>query len=175
MRYLFCPNCGVRYAEKEKAIFYCFSCEKTLWLNSKPTASTIIVDGKKILLGKREYEPSKGKWDVIGGFLQYREHSEAGAKREAKEETGLDIKLVDFLGVFMDEYGEDKEATLNICYVAVVIGGTESPSDDIAELQWFDQSEIPENLAFENGRQMIEAWKQNVIKGLEKRTLDLLS
>jgi ADP-ribose pyrophosphatase YjhB (NUDIX family) len=118
----------------------------------------LIVDGRKLLLGKRRVEPSKGQWDVIGGFLEYGESPSAGAAREAKEETGLDVETHDFLGFFMDTYGSEKEATLNMCFVGTVVGGELTPGDDIAELRWFAISDIPKAIAFQNGRDMIDAW-----------------
>lgn len=107
-------------------------------------------------------EPSKGKWDVIGGFLNYGEHPEDGAVREAKEETGLDVQVTHQLGIFMDTYGIDEEATLNLCFIVKVIGGTEKANGDIAELRWFPIDEIPAEIAFDNGRRMIEEWKRQL-------------
>lgn len=96
---------------------------------------------------------------MIGGFLNYGEHPYDGAKREAKEETGLDVEIVDDLGIFMDVYGDGQEATLNMCFVARVVSGSMEANDDIEELRWFSVDEIPEDIAFENGKRMIEAWR----------------
>jgi len=160
MNYLFCPYCGAKYDNPDQTHPTCQICGKTFWQNSKPTASTLIVnDQNQILLGKRAGEPEKGNWDVIGGFLELGEDPQVGAIREAKEETGYDVEIVGDLGIFMDLYSDEKIPTLNIGYVAKVIGGTEQAQDDIAELKWFDQNSIPENTAFQNGRDMIEAWK----------------
>ncbi len=159
MLYLYCPNCGNKYskqAQKEK--FTCSKCNNVIYLNSKPTASTLIVDGDRVLLGKRRSEPEKGKWDVIGGFLEYAEHPEVGAKREAKEETGMDVEIERLLGIFMDEYGPDKYPTLNIVYIAKIISGEPIPGDDIEELKWFPSNELPNNVAFKNGRNMLKTW-----------------
>ena len=158
MVYQYCPKCGSKYEKSETTKFFCNKCGNIVYLNSKPTASTLIVDGNKVLLGKRRIEPKKGKWDVIGGFLEYSEHPEDGAKREAKEETGLDIEIEKLLGIFMDEYETDKYATLNICYVARVVGGEETPGDDIEELKWFEPTELPKDIAFKNGKDMLEEW-----------------
>lgn len=160
MQYTHCPFCGQQYRTSEAYHFHCHACGKHIWLNSKPTASTLIVDAEnRLLLGKRSVEPSKGKWDVIGGFLNYGEHPEDGAVREAKEETGLDVQVVRLLGMFMDTYGTDKEATLNMCFLVKVIKGIEKANDDIAELRWFSVDQIPPEIAFDNGRRMIEEWK----------------
>lgn len=131
-------------------------------MNSKPAASVLILDGEKILLGKRSIEPSKGKWDIIGGFLNYGEHPHEGAIREAKEESGLDIEITGYIGTFMDVYGENQEATLNMGFTSRIAGGEMLPNDDIAELKWFSAHHLPSDIAFENGKRMLDAWKSTL-------------
>jgi ADP-ribose pyrophosphatase YjhB (NUDIX family) len=160
MRYSYCPYCGSKYNNSEDNHFYCDACNKHVWLNSKPTASTLITNEKnQLLLGKRGIEPFKGKWDIIGGFLHYGEHPEHGAIREAREETGLEVELAHLLPMFTDIYDEDTVATLNISYIAKVIGGTEKANDDVAELRWFDADSIPSDLAFACADKMVATWK----------------
>jgi ADP-ribose pyrophosphatase YjhB (NUDIX family) len=163
MIYDYCPKCGGPYStQTENNKLFCLNCDVVTYLNSKPTASTLIIDGDKVLLGKRRSEPAKGKWDVIGGFLDYHEHPEVGAIREAKEETGLDVKVEKLLGIFMDEYGPDKYSTLNICYVVSVIGGNPIAGDDIEELKWFSSNQIPSDIAFKNGKDMLGIWQKTL-------------
>lgn len=162
MKYNFCPFCGTEYLNKGGNDHKCDACGETVYLNSKPTASVLITDGNKILLGKRGIEPSKGKWDIIGGFLNYGEHPHDGAVREAKEESGLDVEVTDYLGSFMDVYGKNEEATLNMCFATVIIGGEMQPNDDIVELKWFRADELPDEVAFNNGKQMLEVWKSSL-------------
>ena len=119
-------------------------------MNSHPTASAFIVENGKYIISKRAIEPKKGTYDVIGGFLNNGEHPEAGIIREFKEETGLTIKIIDLLGVYMDkyEYQGDLVSTLNFCYIAEIVKGKAKPQDDVASLYWFQISNTPENLAF---------------------------
>ena len=161
MDYKYCPRCGSQYDKRVGLQNYaCSNCKSVIYLNSKPTASAIIADGDSILLGKRRIEPSKGKWDVIGGFLNLGERPEDGAKREAKEETGLNIELERMLGFFMDTYETTGDKTLNICFVARVNGGVLKPGDDINELRWFSVDQIPKDLAFKNGVDMVNVWRK---------------
>jgi ADP-ribose pyrophosphatase YjhB (NUDIX family) len=163
MIYEYCPKCGSKCKDqKDASKFDCSNCGQTIYLNSKPTASTLIVDGNKVLLGKRSREPEKGKWDVIGGFVEYGEHPADAAVREAKEETGLDVKIEELLGIFMDVYGADKISTLNICYVVKVIGGSEKANDDINELKWFESDSLPDDIAFQNNRDMLNLWVKRI-------------
>ncbi|MCC7356780.1 MAG: NUDIX hydrolase [Candidatus Doudnabacteria bacterium] len=158
MIYEYCSKCGHKYDKTDTEMFICSKCKHIVYLNSKPTASTLIIDDDRILLGKRRNEPEKGKWDVIGGFLEYGEHPEDGAKREAKEETGLNVKIEKFLGIFMDEYGPDKISILNVGYIVTIADGEPVAGDDIEELQWFNYNELPTDIAFKNGREMLKAW-----------------
>jgi 8-oxo-dGTP diphosphatase len=164
MNYKFCFNCGARYSEFVQVGKYaCNACGFVFYKNSKPTASAIVVKDGKILLGKRRKDPFKGYWDVPGGFLELGEHPLDGVKRELKEETGLEIEVEEVLGFFMDKYGAGGDETLNISFVASIKDGTPRADDDITELAWFSVDEIPE-VAFENGKEMIRAYKNKISK-----------
>ena len=163
MNYKFCPKCGaslIRVMEHEYSRLQCSSCKFVFYQNSKPTASALIIDEDKVLLGRRNIEPSKGMWDIPGGFLEPGEHPEDGMRREIMEETGLQVKIVDMLGFIMDDYGEDKQPTLNICYIVKKASETERPGDDLEELKWFKISELPEEIAFKNGHEMLEKLRE---------------
>ena len=151
MNFSFCPKCGQSLATRpvdghERLV--CVSCGFIFYQNSKPTSSVLIVEQGRVLLVRRGIEPFKGWWDIPGGFLELGEHPEAGAIRETKEETGLLIEPVELLGVFMDCYGESGEHTLNLCYLAELIGGQPRPASDVTELQWFELDALPEKIAF---------------------------
>ncbi|MDD5627348.1 MAG: NUDIX hydrolase [Patescibacteria group bacterium] len=168
MLYKYCPKCGDLLTEKiigGRSRLQClkWKCKFIFHQNSKPTSSALILDGDKVLLGKRKIDPSKGMWDVIGGFLEPGEHPEKGMKREVREETGLKVEPTDMIGFFMDVY-DGSFPTMNICYTATVTGGKLKPGDDIEELRWFEISKLPKNIAFKNGREMLKQlirWHRN--------------
>ena len=58
----------------------------------------VIKSGKGILLSLRDIEPYKGSWHLPGGMVYKNEPVHHAAKRIAKKETGLDIKIKRFLG-----------------------------------------------------------------------------
>lgn len=167
MNYRYCPKCGgdLKEAflnEEKQPRLKCQKCDFIFYQNSKPTSSALIVAGGKILLGKRKINPAKGDWDIPGGFLEWGEHPEAGLRREIREELGVEIKIKNLLGIFMDTYGASGEATLNICYIAEIEHGEPCPADDLEESKWFDLNKLPENLAFKNGRDMFEALRKSL-------------
>ena len=163
MTYKFCPKCGnklINIKENNRVRLQCSNCKFVFYQNSKPTASALILDGDQVLLGKRNINPSKGMWDVPGGFLESREHPEDGMKREVLEETGLKVEIIAMTGIFMDKYGIDGDATLNICYTVKITGGKEKTGDDLEELRWFKIFKLPKKIAFKNGREMLNKLKE---------------
>ena len=68
--------------------------------NPTPTVDTIIQRDSRILLVKRKNDPFKGYLYFLGGFVNEGERVEDAAKREVKEETSLNIELLDILGVY---------------------------------------------------------------------------
>lgn len=107
-----------------------------------------------MLLARRAGEPFMGRWDIPGGFLEEGEHPLDALAREFQEETGLAIEPGEFLGVFMDWYGEPDtpglQSTLNLTWLARVVAGEPEPADDVAELRWFAPDDLPrpDELAF---------------------------
>jgi len=148
-KYKFCPYCGSPN-KKYKDYFVCTKCGKKVFMNSHPTASAFVIENGKYLISKRAINPKKGKFDALGGFLRNGEHPEAGIIREFKEETGLVIKILGLLGVYVDKYEYQKEFvyTLNFCYIAKILKGKPKPQDDVASLHWLPIGKIPEGIAF---------------------------
>lgn len=162
MQYQYCPKCGIKYSNTDNENLYkCESCLYVLHLNSKPTVSALIEAGNKVLLGTRKIEPSKGKWDIIGGFLEAFEDPEEGAKREALEETGLEVEIVDYLTCTVGayEYQNELVPTLNLIYRTKAVGGNLQPDDDVETLEWFDKDNLPSEMAFEGQLEVLQKWK----------------
>ena len=141
-----CPECGFR-----------------AWASSKTTACALVVDGGRVLLARRAGEPFRGYWDLPGGFLDEGEHPLDGLRRELREETGLDVEPAEFVGVWMDRYGdvEDSHATLNLYWTARVLGGEAGAADDVTELAWFAPDGLPPagELAFHIA-EVLATWRQ---------------
>lgn len=140
----------------------CGACGFVAYGHSDPTASAIVVDGEgRVLLARRAFEPYAGKWDLPGGFLDEGEHPLEAVRRELAEETGLEVEPLEFVGAWIDRYGDGDEApfTLNLYWTARVTGGTPSPADDVAELHWFRLDALPpeREIAFANVLQALRA------------------
>jgi ADP-ribose pyrophosphatase YjhB (NUDIX family) len=113
----------------------------------------------RVLLARRAVPPYRGWWDIPGGFLEADEHPEDGARREVHEETGLRVRLLRLLGVYLDRY--EGVRVLTFYYVARPVGGRERPADDAAELRWFAPEELPRQIAFPGHvRRVLADWRR---------------
>ena len=95
-------------------------------------AADIIIEYKdgSIALVKRKNPPFKGQWSLPGGKLDGNETIEQTAIREAKEETGLDIKLTGILGVYSKPGRDPRGRYVSVVFRAEVLGGEPLAGDD---------------------------------------------
>lgn len=113
----------------------------------------------KILLVERKNEPFKNDWALPGGFLEDEEPLEEGAKRELKEETGLQIFEVYQLKAFGNPGRDPRGRTISIAFWGEVFSEEKvEGSDDAKDAKWFDLENLPE-LAFDH-KQIIEFAKK---------------
>lgn len=151
VKYTFCPQCAGKLKLAPDGFPRCQKCAVTYYRNSKPTAGVLPVKNGQVLLARRGVAPFIGEWDIIGGFLLDGEHPEVGALREALEETGLTMHLVELLGIYTDKYyGKDGDHVLCVHYIAEIVSGTMKAQDDVAELVWADIENPPHSNGFSN-------------------------
>lgn len=121
--------------------------------NPTPTVDIIIelIDRphRPILLIER-LNPPYG-WALPGGFVDYGEPVEAAAKREAQEETGLSVELIEQFYVYSDPNRDPRQHTMSVVFIATAIG-TPNAGDDAKHLEVFELWQIPSNLCFDHDR-----------------------
>ncbi len=144
----------------DKERLCCKSCGLIIYDNPAPCACAIVLKSGKVMLTRRAVEPSRGLWDLPGGYIEVGESPEETLARELLEETGLEIAITGLLGFFIDTYGDGGTDTLNITYECEVISGSEAPGSDVEEIRWFDPDNLPadEELAFRNTKEALRAW-----------------
>ncbi len=109
----------------------------------------VILKDNQILLIKRKNDPYKDKWAIPGGFVEYGEKTEDAVLREVKEETGLEAKISDLVGVYCNPKRDPRKHVVSITYLLKDISGTEKGGDDAKEAKWWNINELPE-LAFDH-------------------------
>lgn len=119
--------------------------------NPSPTVDLIIEltdrPQRPIVLIER-LNPPHG-WALPGGFIDYGESAEAAARREAQEETGLVVTLVEQFGVYSDPARDPRRHTLSLVFVATATG-TPQAGDDAGAVQVFDWGQLPQPLCFDH-------------------------
>ena len=108
-------------------------------------------EGLSVLLIERGLDPFKGRWAFPGGFLKMDEDADTGARRELKEETGLDTASIVQFGTFTAVDRDPRERVITIAYMALVRKHEVQGGDDAADARWFPVSAIPP-LAFDHDR-----------------------
>ena len=158
--YKYCPQCK-NDMDLVNDNPHCPVCDITIYKNVVSAAAICIIRDDEVLLSRRAIEPFKGGYDLIGGFIIPGETPDAAAIREAKEETGLDVKITGLLGIYSDQYGEGS-FTLGIHYLGEVVSGEQHAGDDAASLEWVSVDEIPEEAlatGFKNVRESLRDLK----------------
>ena len=113
--------------------------------------------GMKLLLIQRKNEPCKGKWAFPGGFMDIDETTIDAARRELKEETGLEVGELFRVGVFDAVNRDPRERIITVAYYTVLDKPVEVCGlDDAAQAKWFLLTELPE-LAFDHREILREA------------------
>lgn len=140
------------------------SCGGDWYANPKPTANVFAerADDGRLLLVRRARDPYKGCWDIPGGFVEDGEEAGDAAVRELLEETGLEVRITGWVGVFGDRYGGDRgDHTCNLFWRGVVEApDVAAPASDVSELAWFRRDELPgdDELAFDCVPRAVRAW-----------------
>ena len=133
-----------------KKTIRCSKCgnEIEVYENPIPTVDIIIeVESRGIVLIKRRNPPYG--WAIPGGFVGYRESLEKAAVREAKEETNLDVKLIRQFHTYSDPKRDPRHHSISTVYIAKAKGIPQA-KDDAIEIGFFDESSLPDEIAFDN-------------------------
>lgn len=108
------------------------------------SAGALIIRDNKILFQRRT---DNGQWGLIGGLVEMNETYEEAAIREIREETGLEVRLDSFLGIFhnhnMAWSNGDAAHVISAMFTASIISGEPRTDEESYELRFFARDEIP--------------------------------
>lgn len=128
--------------------------------NPAPTVDIIVElsdrPHRPILLIER-LNPPYG-WAIPGGFVDYGESVEIAAMREAKEEIGLPVTLIEQFHVYSDPSRDPRKHTISIVFLAIATG-TPVSGDDAKAVHVFEPWQVPGNLCFDHDRILQDYWR----------------
>ncbi len=152
-QFRFCPVCGaalerraLRTGEPMRLVCTGPPCGFVFYLDPKLAVGTIIrmPDGR-LVLTRRAIEPGHGLWVFPGGYVDRGEDVRTAARREAREEAGVDIRLDGLVGV----YSYPGATAVIIVYSAEWTGGTLAIDEESSDIRTFDPTGLPwDEMAF---------------------------
>jgi ADP-ribose pyrophosphatase YjhB (NUDIX family) len=166
----FCPVCAAPFAsrvlkagEPTRLVCTAAACGFVFYLDPKVAVGTILRrDDGDVVLVKRAIEPGYGRWVFPGGYVDRGEEVQVAALREAREETGFDIRIDRLVGI----YSYAGRTPIIIVYAASIVGGTLAVDEEGLEARWFSPAAIPwDDLAF---RSTHEALRDYLRQGSEQ-------
>jgi mutator protein MutT len=106
----------------------------------------IVVEKGRVLMARRGKEPSYGLWSVPGGAVRLGEDLKTAARREIREELGIEVELTDVIEI-LERVTRDAEGRIQYHYVVVDylarrVDGEPTPSPEALEVRWIAPEEF---------------------------------
>jgi ADP-ribose pyrophosphatase YjhB (NUDIX family) len=134
VRFRYCTECAAPLEQRDATEYVCANGHE-YWNEPHASTTVAVLRGGEVLLARREREPRKGKYVMPGGFVEFDETPYEAARREMREETGLECPDLVLLEVHTIRYREN-EASLSIVFHAPNWTGEPRAGDDAAALVW---------------------------------------
>ncbi len=153
----YCQRCGHALVEREfegSPKPTCANCGFVVFLDPKVAVVVLLRMDDKLVLIKRGTVPHIGEWSFPGGYVDRGEPVEVAARREVREETGLDVELTGLVGL----YSTEGDPVILAVYSGLVVGGTPKSGFDTQDVALFDLADLPK-LAFDRDKQILSDWR----------------
>lgn len=135
----------------------CTDCGFILYSNPKVMVGSVAHWQGNVLLVRRDIEPRRGYWTLPAGFMENRETTEEGARREAREESGAELEIEHLLAV----YNIPRISQVQVIYAARLISPDVFAGDETSEVGLFAWQDIPwDDLAFPSVRWALHHWNE---------------
>ena len=129
--------------------------------NPTPTVDVILERDSNVLMVRRKNDPFKDHLALPGGFVNEGETVEDAIKREAMEETSLEVHPIDILGVYSDPTRDPRKHIVTVVFVGIIVSGAIRAGDDAASIEWIQTANIDrqQKLAFDHA-QILHDYRQ---------------
>jgi 8-oxo-dGTP diphosphatase len=118
-------------------------------------AAVVCLDGDRVLLVQRAKEPNRGRWSFPGGKIDAGETARQSAAREALEETGLRVRVLDVVDVYDAIFPPYHYCVVD--YLAVPEErGDPAPQSDVMDARWVPFAEVERYDITEAMRRVLE-------------------
>ena len=105
----------------------------------------VIQDGRALLI-RRGSEPLAGQWSIPGGMLELGETIAEGVRRELREETSLDVRVLELIEVFerifRDSGGRTQYHFVILDYLCEAVAGAPHPGGDVTDIAFAAPEEL---------------------------------
>jgi len=155
----YCPICSSELKPREEGGRMrpaCENCGYVHYVNPVPGVGLLIEKDGGLVLIKRGHPPHQGEWTLPSGFVEADESAEEGAIREAEEETGLKVEIIELAAINSFPEGPPVSGIM-IFYRMRPIGGELQAGDDAVDAQVFLPDDMP-RLPFRTHREMVAEW-----------------
>lgn len=108
-------------------------------------ADAVVVRDGEVLLLERDHDPYEGEWVLPGGIVEPDETAREACVRETREEVGLDVEAVGFVGLY-DDPDRDPRGNVSGAYRCEPTGdeATPEPREEAAAVETFPPEDLPE-------------------------------
>lgn len=155
----YCSRCGAPLHDRlveGRARRACTRCPFVVWVHPTVGALAAVVRERAVLLVRRRLAPFQGHWTLPAGYVEIDETPADAARREVREETGLDVEVTGLLDVVCND-DDPRRRGLVVAYRARVVGGELRAGDDAEEVGYFPLDALPDALGFANNRRLLES------------------
>ena len=153
---LHCLHCGTPTAPRAiegRDRRACATCGWVHWLNPASAAAGLILAERRVLLVRRSIQPCAGQWALPAGYQEIDEPAEEAARREIREECGLEVEIQG-LHALLWIPSPHRPANLAVFRCTPTTFDLR-PGPDVEDAAWFDLDNLPRELAFDNGPQIL--------------------
>jgi 8-oxo-dGTP diphosphatase len=134
--------------------------------NPAPTVDAVILlPGDRVVLVRRQNPPHG--WALPGGFVDEGERLDEAAAREAEEETGLAVSLVEQFHAYSDPRRDPRRHTLSTVFIARA-DGVPAGGDDAAEARAFAWDALPAPIVFDHAEILADV-RRYLLTGVRRR------